>query len=298
MERGLFTTGNVVLEMPQAHFPFTGTAQIDLNFLAISNIDWRDANTRSSLSFTFALPPQESFMGWIKEVPKVATMESPLTISHWDTSLMGAIEWPDGRHLFTFEDGIISVRPLMGGTLSGYYSLIDNSVEFSATKGFPIPIDVMGVIGPQGISLEVPYIELDLHLINAVMAEPILDFISGKLEGSLWVDGPIGEPEFYGTLKGDYLDMTTFWTPEEVFSLKNPVVTISEQLATVAASTVSAIHSGGRRSRVISGALSGQLEFRLLPGNHLQLESTHRPLAPLVGTQPQCRDQRFGYLYH
>lgn len=249
LERGLFKTKSIRLEIPRAHFPFGDTAQIELDFLAISEIAWRDANTRSVLSLNFTLPPQENFTRWVKELPKVATKVSPVTISHRDTSLMGEIEWPDGSHLFTFDDRVIRVKPLVGGTLEGSYSLVDNSIVFSAVEGFPIPIDLVGTVGPHEISLEVPFIELDLHLINAVMTEPILDFISGKLNGSLWVEGPLGEPEFFGTLKGDYLDMTTFWTPEETFSLKNPVVTISEQLATVAASTVSAIHSGGRRSR-------------------------------------------------
>ncbi len=248
-ERGHFSTESIVFEIPQARFPFSDTAQIDLNFLAISEITWRDANTRSALSFTFNLPPQEDFMGWVKELPKVATKVSPVTINHRDTFLMGEIEWPDGSHLFTFDDRIIRVKPLSGGTLDISYSLIDNSIKLSALQGFPIPLEVFGVISPHEISLEIPSIELDLHLINAVMSEPILDFISGNLKGSLWIEGPLGEPEFFGTLKGDYLDMTTFWTPEETFSLKNPVITISEQLATVAASTVSAIHSGGRRTR-------------------------------------------------
>ncbi len=284
-ERGYFSTKSIVLEIPQARLPFNDTAQIDLTFLAISEIAWRDANTRSALSFNFTLPPQENFMGWVKELPKVATKVSPVTITHWDTFLMGEIEWPAGSHLFTFDDGEIRIKPLLGGTLDGSYSLIDNSIKLTAFQEFPVPLELFGVISPHEIALEIPFIELDLHLINAVMSEPILDFISGKLKGSLWIEGPLGEPEFFGTLKGDYLDMNTFWTPEETFSLKNPVVTISEQLATVAASTVSAIHSGGRRTRGLI-ELEAALNNWSLDYYRVSISDLTQPIAlwlPLLG---------------
>lgn len=279
-----YANGNMVVEIPQAHFPFNKSASLDLNLRLTSPITWRDATTRTSLNVTFTLPPQERLMGWLKELPKVATLESPLTITHFDTSIMGEIDWKDGMHQLTYDEGVIRVTPLKDGTLKGYFSLNDNSLELIASEGFPIPIEARGTVGPLEISLDVPHIELDLHLINAVMLEPILDFISGKISGPLWVEGPIGNPDFFGTLTGDYLDMTTFWTPEEIFSLKNPVVTISEQLGTVAASTVSTIHSGGRRSSGLI-ELEGALKNWNLEYYRIKIFDLMEPIAlwlPLV----------------
>ncbi|HHU88418.1 MAG: translocation/assembly module TamB domain-containing protein [Sphaerochaetaceae bacterium] len=284
LEEGRYAHGNIVVELPKALFPFAKSASVDLNFSLLSPIKWRDATTRTSLNLAFALPPQDNFIGWLKELPKVATLESPLIISHYDTSIMGQIGWDDGMHHLTYDNNIIRITPFMGGTLKGYFSLIDNSFELSASEGFPIPIEMRGTIGPRDISVEVPYIEIDLHHINAIMEEPIIDFISGKLNGSLWIEGPIGNPEFFGTLTGDYLDLTTFWTPQEVFSLKNPVVTISEQLGTVAASTVSTINSGGRRSRGLI-EMEAALKNWSLEYYRIQISDLIEPIAlwlPLV----------------
>ena len=82
LEEGRYAHGNIVVELPKALFPFAKSASVDLNFSLLSPIKWRDATTRTSLNLAFALPPQDNFIGWLKELPKVATLESPLIISH------------------------------------------------------------------------------------------------------------------------------------------------------------------------------------------------------------------------
>lgn len=249
LEEGHFSKGNFHLELPEAYFPFSGTSSIDLSLTVFSDIMWRDANTTSSINLSFALPPKTSLAGWLTSLDKIASAEAPLFIHHYNTSLLGQIEWKEGRHKIEYESGILKVEPLEGGTVSGLFNFKTNEIQVSAKAGFPLPLEMEGSIDASEVSLDVSHIEVDMHYLNAIMYEPTLDFLGGKMAGSLWIEGEVSNPEFFGTLKGNYLEMTTFWTPDEVFSLKNPVITVSEHEATVAASTVSAIHRSGRRSK-------------------------------------------------
>lgn len=173
LERGSYSSGNLQISLPKAVFPFEGEASLHLDLIHLSDLTWRDGDTKASLDVTFTLPKASHFFEWAS-IPKKMP---PLTISHSNTLLLGAIPWVSGSHLLTFENQILEIKPLQNGTITLKYDFNNGDLKFMATKGFPIPLQAFGKLHDQMISLQVKDIEFPMHHLNALLLEPTLDFM-------------------------------------------------------------------------------------------------------------------------
>ncbi|MDD4219067.1 MAG: hypothetical protein PHR10_02660 [Sphaerochaetaceae bacterium] len=252
LERGLYSSGKLQITLPKAVFPFNGEAVIDLDLRYISDLFWRDGDTTASIAIRFSLPKASNIFEWADHALALPKQLPPFTITHTNTLFLGAIPWGSGSHEVTLENQLLTIKPLQGGNIRATYALDRGDIELLATRGFPILLHAVGNVNGQTISIAVEDIEFDMRLINAILLEPILDFISGTVRGSFVIDGALANPEFFGTLRANSVEMTTFWTPGEILSLKNPIITISEHLASVAPTSVSILHTSGRRSTAMA----------------------------------------------
>ncbi len=249
IEDARYRTGPVLVGIEEAIADFSGEIKATGNIFMDSPMQWRDASSRISFEARTVFDRADSFFVWLDGLARLADGIPPITVSHRDASLYGMIGWTDGSHEIQVSKDQIRVIPLDGGTLSGLYRFRDGLLAIEAARGFPIPLKVSGHVDRERISLEARDISFDMPLLNSLLLEPIIWFESGTFSGNLMIDGPTDDPDYYGTLTSDSVGLTTFWTVGELFSLKNPVITVSENLATVAATDVSAVHESGRATK-------------------------------------------------
>lgn len=251
-----FERGTTRVAVERAALPYEGESSVSLSARVESPLVWRDGDTSGKAEVTFGLPASTDFFSWLDNLPTSLEMLPELKATHSDVSLYGMVPWKVGTHIVRFSDDSIIVDKGDRGTLSGSYNYRTGYLDVLASEGFPIPMRAFGTVGNGKISLMMENIRFDLKYLNAIFAEPIITFQKGKAFGNLLIDGSLDDPDYYGTLKADSIDVTTFWTVGESFSLKNPVMTVSEHSAVVAASPVSAVHESGRRT---TGTI--QMEF-------------------------------------
>lgn len=249
LDQGRLSYGKLVIDGFEGELPFDGPATVTAGVRYGSDIDWRDASTRSLVTLSARLPAAGNLYDWLGNLPTRQNSLPPVDVAIADTVLFGSIPCRDGVHRIAFHDQTITVEPLTGGTLAGTYRLDTGEMDFRATEGFPVLMHAAGRIGENDISLRIDDISLHLPLLNALFSVPIITIDDGLIKGSLRIEGDLGNPDYYGTLYADTIDATLFFIPEQQFSVKNPVVTISEHLVTLAITPVSATHATGRMTQ-------------------------------------------------
>jgi hypothetical protein len=224
---------------------FDGTTRFKGSLTMDSPTFWRDGSSVFSYQASTTLPSGNSFFEWLRHIGTMDGLPS-LLVTHDVGMLYGQIPWKGGSHEIRYQDRLLSVTPLEDGTLGGSYDFNSGALDVVAGEGFIIPARVKGTLTGSRISLDVRDIRFDMRHLNAVFLEPIITFESGIVQGDMLVEGPLGDPDYYGTLRGDTVEMSTFWTVGELFSIKNPVVTVTENLATIGATHVTSTHTSGR----------------------------------------------------
>ena len=278
IDNGLYSSGNLTVTVPELSAKFDGKATLEANLSLESPITWRDATTTSSIVATTELSPSESFFDWLSNLSDFENTIPLVTIAHDNTRLLGDIPWKSGTHEVRYADNVLSIVPMQDGTLDASYDFNSGKLSLQAKEGFPIPIQAAGVVDSRRISLDIQNLSFDMRFLNSLFLEPILGFNSGVVHGSLLIEGPIGDPDYFGTLYANSVELTTFWTPGELFSLKNPIITVSENLATVAASPVSAVHESGRSTRAVA-QLEASIERWSIPHYRIDILGTDDPVS-------------------
>lgn len=278
VENGLFRKGKATITIPEARFAYSGAVDITAEFARLWPLVWRDATTTARTQINTTFDSSDNVFSWIASIPTSLMNLPPITVSHTDVNLLGAVKWRDGTHDIVFEDGQMVVTRGEDGTVDGSYRFDTGDLNVRTFDGFPISMDMQGKVADGLLSLDIQNIEFNLGHLNAIFAEPIIIFEDDLAIGSLFLDGPVGDPDFYGTLRANEVTVSTFWTPGEKFSVKNPVMTVSENLAAIAASPVSAVHTSGRRT---TG--TAQMEFTLerwgFPHYRIDILSINDPIS-------------------
>jgi hypothetical protein len=287
MDNALYRKNDFTVTIPQGRFSYGGESFLSAQFASLSPLVWRDGSTTATISLSTNLPEAHTLFDWIENIPTSWDSIPTIQADHTKVNLLGAIPWSDGTHFITFDDGKISIEMGENGTIEGFYDFSTHRIDIRAIQGFPIPLLAQGTIEKDDMYVELNGIEFNIEYLNAIFLEPILTFGDSLATGSLIIDGPMDNPDYYGTLIANSAEVSTFWTPGELFSLKNPVITISENLATIAASPVSAVHSSGRRTR---GTIQMEFTFEQWGLPHYRIDileiedpiSLWIPLAPPV----------------
>jgi hypothetical protein len=284
VDEGLYQTETTEITIDSVRFPYQGVSEIKAHFAQDFPTSWRDGTTRATVQASTELPSADSLFTWISQA---TTMDSlpPITVSHSDVALYGAIRWQDGMHTITLQDDVITVTPGTGGTVEGTYNLTNGQLQVHAKQGFPLPLTASGTLTGSTISLDVSQLTFDITHINALLLEPVIEFHQGTFYGSGIIDGELSNPDYFGTFSADSVEMTTFWTPGEMLSMKNPVVTISENLATVSPTPMVAVHTSGRLSRGVI-QMQATVERWIIPHYRIDVLEIDNPVSiwiPLLG---------------
>jgi hypothetical protein len=201
-----------------------------------------------------------------------------LTLRHEDAILSGEIKWPKGVHQIDLNNQILKVTPLENGSISGSYDFATGNLSFNGYDNFILPMKVKGVLKSDYIAVEVKDIKFKMSHLNAFFLEPIITFESGIMSGDAYIEGPLKDPEYWGTLVGNSVEMRTFWTVGELISIKNPVITVAENSATIGENRVSIVHESGRSTNA-TATMEATLEKWSIPHYRIDILSVDDPIS-------------------
>jgi len=251
---------------------------VQANVYKDSFLSYKDASSSISFDIVTDIGPSFSVAEWVGQLQSAVKQPPVLTIGHTNAVLNGEIHWEDGIHQLSVKDHFWQIQPLKGGSVTAFWDEKTSEFSLKTDKGFPVQLSSNGFINAHHISADITDLQFDLRQVNAFFIEPIVEFQSGLVHGELIVEGDLAKPEFYGTLWADAIDLTTFWTVGEQLSLKNPVITISENLAVTAYTPISIIHQQSGRLTSALGRFEATIEKWDIPHYRIDIIDVKQPI--------------------
>lgn len=213
--------------------------------------------------------------------PADSTAEIELALGIKDVVLGSEYHIPDATYRLSLQGGLASINGGPEGepeNITGTYRLTDGAVDLLLDPSFLIGFHATGTVTPRSISVEVADIFFPLPLINITFMKPIVWFLEGDIHGNVRIEGDPLSPDFYGMVWADRIDATTFWLPDDILSMKNPVVTIEEGFASNSWTVMTCTNLRTGKIVQTMGKASCNLDGWLL--DYYQLE-THIPNDPV-----------------
>ncbi len=161
---------------------------------------------------------------------------------------------PDGNYTISLGSGqatVIGGVPTEAPNINGSYRFSDGAIDLRIDPSFLLGFHMKGTLLGRNISVRVTDIFFPLPLINATFLKPILKFHKGDVHGDIWITGDPLSPNFYGMAWADRIDLWVFWVPDDIISLKNPVVSMEEGFATTSLTPLTATSS--RTGEIVTG---------------------------------------------
>lgn len=235
----------VSIERGSAAFLFDGTGMVDFDVnIPASNI-WRDNTTRASAAIRSSFGPYPSLPEMISGIAQEIETGIEAVFSFTDVVLFGDIALDDIAFDLSYTKDEISIHGISMPSLSAFFRFSDQSFSASVPEEFPISFNIAGFVTDQYISVALDSVSFPLTWLNPLFPYPLFLFSSGIGHGNLFIEGPLDDPDYYGTAFGEKVEATVFYTPTETLSLKNPVITISENSATMGKTPVVSIRDDG-----------------------------------------------------
>lgn len=166
--------------------------------------------------------------------PAESTTDLDLVLGIQNVVLGSEYHIPDATYRLSLRGDFATINggPAEGPeNITGTYRLTDGAVDVLIDPSFLLGFHATGTVTPRAVSVEVADIFFPLPLINITFTKPIVWFLEGDIHGNVRIEGDPLSPDFYGMVWADRIDATTFWLPDDILSMKNPVVTIEEGYA-------------------------------------------------------------------
>ena len=233
VSNGEYKNNNISVENGEINLPFNGNLSASLEFIGKKESVYRDATTHASLSIGATIDPSEGIFPWMSSIGSKIQQVNEISLTNSDTLFLGMVEQPNGTHIIHFEDDLITIKKGKDGYIEGSYDTQTHKVQFEANENFLFPMKGSGYVDSQRISIALNPVVIDFTYLNALFGEPSIIFNEGILTGDVLIDGDLLNPQFYGTLNSNVVSVSLFWVPGQVISVKNPVVTLSENTFTI-----------------------------------------------------------------
>ncbi|NCB00721.1 MAG: hypothetical protein EOM67_00970 [Spirochaetia bacterium] len=227
---GWIEKGNYRAQGISLTLPYSGLLEGKVDLSHSMSYVWRNADTTANLKGSMEIGESDNFFTFINRAPKAIKEWDSFIITHSNVSFFGMVEMKEGSHKVSRKKHILEITPSGIGSINANYNLETHFLTIDATKDFLFPMKGKGFIDTKNISMDLSYLSLDLTYLNAIFAEPIINFEQGIFEGSVLIEGPFNNPKYFGTMISNSLDLTLFWTGDQKLSLLNPVITLSENV--------------------------------------------------------------------
>ncbi|MDD4260108.1 MAG: translocation/assembly module TamB domain-containing protein [Sphaerochaetaceae bacterium] len=248
---------------------------------------WRSNASNATVSVVLPEIAQDSAIAMLGYVSDIFERGTQAQIMISDIKLFGDIILDDLHATLRWDEHAIRFEGLRDTESTGVYRFGDGSLDMKLSRKSPVYFDAKGTVHDNKISLFIDNASMPMVFLNPFFSLPLFLFESGIAHGNLYVEGPLSDPDYFGTLYSDKVEASLFYTPDERLSLKNPVISVSQNMATMGHTPVVANRTDGTVTKGYL-ALEMALEQWALPSLKVSIEIPDTPVSlwvPIVTSQ-------------
>ena len=127
---------------------------------------------------------------------------------------------------------------LSGNTISGHVDLKNKYLDVDIENGSLISLKAYGYFGKE-LNLRVYDIMFPLPVLNQFIDVPSISFRDGIITGDVLIQGDITNPRFYGMAYCQSYEMTLFFLPDQILTVKNVAVYLNGHEMTISKTPMS-----------------------------------------------------------
>ena len=127
---------------------------------------------------------------------------------------------------------------MSGNMLKGEINLDSGYVDVRIADDFLFGFKAKGYVGKE-LDLIVTDISFPLPILNQFINSPDFGFKDGHVSGDVLITGKLSNPSFYGMAYCQSYEMTLFYLPDQVVSVKNVVVSMNNHVMSVSRTPMS-----------------------------------------------------------
>ena len=114
-----------------------------------------------------------------------------------------------------------------GNLVNGRFDPIENYIDISIDRELLFGFNARGYLGSE-LDLMVTDIYFPLPLLNQLMNSTLMSFKNGTIEGDVLIKGPTSNLSFYGMAYCKSYEMTLYYLPDQVITVKNVAMSIHD----------------------------------------------------------------------
>ncbi|MGI6466488.1 MAG: hypothetical protein ACOXZZ_02720 [Sphaerochaetaceae bacterium] len=278
VENLLFKSGLSNIDLDLVRLESNGQVFIKGLLSLDSLTTWRDGSSLFPFELTTSIGEPKNIGQLISNLTNLTKQTNPIYLSNKKGQFFGLIDIEPMNHQISYDNGLLTVNALNKGALEGFYNFNSGEIDLTAYDNFILPLKVKGTIDKEYINIDFEDLKLTMSYLDAFFLEPIVGFDGGVMVGNGTIIGPFKDPEYWAVFSGPSVEMNTFWTVGESISIKNPVITVSENTATMSATPISVTHTSGRSTKAI-GQLEATIEKWGLPHYRLDILEVENPIS-------------------
>lgn len=107
-----------------------------------------------------------------------------------------------------------------GNMINGKYDMETGYIDIDIDKKLLFGFKAKGYVG-RNLDFVVSDLYFPLPILNQFIDTPMLTFLDGVIEGNVLVKGPVSNPGFYGMGFCQSYEMSIFYVPDQVLTVKN-----------------------------------------------------------------------------
>ncbi|MBP5163177.1 MAG: hypothetical protein ILP16_09425, partial [Spirochaetales bacterium] len=114
-----------------------------------------------------------------------------------------------------------------GNMVEGSYDPKENYIDINIDRELLFGFNARGYLGSD-LDLLVSDIYFPLPILNQLMNSTMMKFTNGTIEGDVIIKGPASNPSFYGMAYCKSFEMTMFYLPDQMISVKNVALSLHD----------------------------------------------------------------------
>ena len=151
------------------------------------------------------------------------------------------VELEDGYEIadLTLDSSLANgVLSMSGNMVKGSIDLNSGYLDISIDKELLFGFNARGYVGKE-LDLLFTDVIFPLPILNQFINDPTFAFVDGTVEGDVLVKGPMSNPSLYGMAYCRSYEMTLFYLPDQLLSVKNVAVSLHDHEMNIARSPLS-----------------------------------------------------------
>lgn len=114
-----------------------------------------------------------------------------------------------------------------GNMVRGSYDSKEKYIDISIDRELLFGFNARGYLGSE-LDLLVSDILFPLPILNQLMNSTLMEFTNGTIEGDVIIKGPASNPSFYGMAYCKSFEMSLFYLPDQMISVKNVALSLHD----------------------------------------------------------------------